>query len=172
MYKKRHLFLFLFLIFVLFGCNRTEKLSIEVEETFVELLLVQECEYKFDYKTNKEAVVDISCDKMTGYLLCDDVVTFSETDTYTFTLLAKNDKEIIKFGSDFFRIKGNVLKNDTDISLDVWANPPKRKVIKIAIIDIIEDKDPKLTLLLKVKTIIIVISVAVLVLNPFTKDIK
>ena len=93
MYKKRHLFLFLFLLFVLFGCNKTEKLSIEVEETFVELLLVQECEYKFDYKTNKEAVVDISCDKMTGYLLCDDVVTFSEADTYTFTLLAKNDKE-------------------------------------------------------------------------------
>lgn len=44
---------------------------------------------------------------------------------------ANNDREIINFGKDFFRIKGNVFKNDTDISLDVWANPPKRKVIKI-----------------------------------------
>ena len=44
---------------------------------------------------------------------------------------AKSDKEIIFFGKDFFRIKGNIFKNDTDISLDVWANPPKRKVIKI-----------------------------------------
>ena len=44
---------------------------------------------------------------------------------------AKSDKELINFGKDFFRIKGVVYKNDTDITLDVWANPPKRKLIKI-----------------------------------------
>ena len=44
---------------------------------------------------------------------------------------AKNDKEIINFGKEFFRIKGKVEKNETEIILDVWANPPKKKLIKI-----------------------------------------
>jgi len=60
---------------------------------------------------------------------------------------AKSDKELINFGKDFFRIKGNVEKNDTDITLDVWANPPKKKLIKIN--DIKKSKFAEFTEVLK-----------------------
>lgn len=44
---------------------------------------------------------------------------------------AKNDSELLLWGKDFARIKGDLNKFDTDIELDVWINPPKKKTLKV-----------------------------------------
>lgn len=42
-----------------------------------------------------------------------------------------SDKELIKIGSDFTRIKADLIKADTNIKAEIVINPPKKKVIKL-----------------------------------------
>jgi DNA replication and repair protein RecF len=44
---------------------------------------------------------------------------------------SNTDKELILWQKDFSRIRCVFNKFDTDIELDVWLNPPKKKVIKV-----------------------------------------
>ena len=44
---------------------------------------------------------------------------------------ANNDSEIIKWGSDSAFLSAELIKNDTDIELSVFINPPKHKLIKV-----------------------------------------
>lgn len=98
-------------------------------------------EFFVEFSKNKTVIVGKNAQGKTNLL--EAVSYLSNLNSFR----AKNDREIIKFGSDFFRIKGNVFKNDTDITLDVWANPPKRKIIKIN--DIKKSKFSEFTEVLK-----------------------
>ncbi len=44
---------------------------------------------------------------------------------------ANNDSEIIKKGSDSTFLSAELIKNDTDIELSIFINPPKHKLIKV-----------------------------------------
>ena len=44
---------------------------------------------------------------------------------------ANNDSEIIKKGSDSSFLSAELIKNDTDIDLSIFINPPKQKFIKV-----------------------------------------
>lgn len=44
---------------------------------------------------------------------------------------AKSDNEMIKWNEENCFIKGEIKKNDTEIELDVFLNPPNRKVLKV-----------------------------------------
>ena len=43
----------------------------------------------------------------------------------------KKDSELITFEKDFLNIKADIIKTNTDISLEVIINPPKNKVLKV-----------------------------------------
>lgn len=47
------------------------------------------------------------------------------------TIKAKHDSELIKWGEDFSKIKGAFSKNDSDMTLEVVLNPPKKKLLKV-----------------------------------------
>jgi len=98
-------------------------------------------EFSAEFSSNKTVIVGKNAQGKTNLL---EAVSFLSN---LKSFRAKADKEIICFGKDFFRIKGNIYKNDTDISLDVWANPPKRKIIKIN--DIKKSKFSEFTEVLK-----------------------
>lgn len=83
----------------------------------------EECCIKFN--TNKTLLVGKNAQGKTNLL---------ESIYYLSTLAsfrAKNDKELILWDKDFARIKGGLNKHDTDIDLDVWINPPKKKTLKV-----------------------------------------
>ena len=44
---------------------------------------------------------------------------------------ANNDSEVIKKGSDSSFLSAELIKNDTDIDLSIFINPPKQKLIKV-----------------------------------------
>ena len=43
----------------------------------------------------------------------------------------RKDSELIKFNCEDCRISADVIKNDIDVSLDVYINPPKNKILKV-----------------------------------------
>ena len=47
------------------------------------------------------------------------------------TIKAKQDNELIKWGETFAQVKGEFIKNDSDITLEVVINPPKKKLLKV-----------------------------------------
>lgn len=47
------------------------------------------------------------------------------------TIKAKQDSELIKWGSDFSQIKGCFIKNNSETTLEVVINPPKKKILKV-----------------------------------------
>ena len=47
------------------------------------------------------------------------------------TIKAKHDSELIKWGEDFAKIKGVFTKNDSDTTLEIVLNPPKKKLLKV-----------------------------------------
>ncbi|MCR5261375.1 MAG: DNA replication/repair protein RecF [Candidatus Gastranaerophilales bacterium] len=47
------------------------------------------------------------------------------------TIKAKQDSELIKWGQDFAHIKGHFTKNQTETTLEVTINPPKKKLLKV-----------------------------------------
>lgn len=47
------------------------------------------------------------------------------------TIKAKHDSELIKWGEDFSKIKGVFTKNDSDTTLEIVLNPPKKKLLKV-----------------------------------------
>ncbi len=54
---------------------------------------------------------------------------------------AQKDSEIILWEQDFCRIKADILKNDIDIELEVFINPPGKKTIKLNGIKKTKSKD-------------------------------
>jgi len=98
-------------------------------------------EFCVDFSDNKTVIVGKNAQGKTNLL--EAVCFLSNLKSFR----AKNDKELINFGKDFFRIKGNIYKNETDINLDVWVNPPKKKLIKIN--DIKKSKNAEFTDVLK-----------------------
>lgn len=47
------------------------------------------------------------------------------------SMKAKNDSELIKWDEDFSYIKADLNKFDTEISIEVLINPPKKKILKV-----------------------------------------
>lgn len=47
------------------------------------------------------------------------------------TIKAKHDRELIKWGEDFFRLKGTFSKNNSETDLEIVVNPPKKKLLKV-----------------------------------------
>ena len=47
------------------------------------------------------------------------------------TIKAKQDNELIKWGEKISQIKGSFTKNDTDTTLEIVLNPPKKKLLKV-----------------------------------------
>jgi DNA replication and repair protein RecF len=47
------------------------------------------------------------------------------------TIKAKHDTELIQWNKNFAQIKGNFFKNNSDMSLEVTINPPKKKILKV-----------------------------------------
>lgn len=47
------------------------------------------------------------------------------------TIKAKQDSELIKWGEDFAKVKGSFTKNDSETTLEVVINPPKKKLLKV-----------------------------------------
>ncbi len=82
-------------------------------------------EVSLDFDKNKTIIVGKNATGKTNLL--EAVYFLSNLSSFrTFS-----DNELVMFDKDFARIKGDILKNETDISLEVWINPGKRKVIKI-----------------------------------------
>jgi len=44
---------------------------------------------------------------------------------------ANNDSDVIKWGNDSAFLSAELIKNDTDIELSVFINPPKQKLVKV-----------------------------------------
>lgn len=47
------------------------------------------------------------------------------------TIKAKHDSELIKWNENFAKIKGVFSKNDSDTTLEIVLNPPKKKLLKV-----------------------------------------
>ncbi|MDD3594058.1 MAG: DNA replication/repair protein RecF [Candidatus Gastranaerophilales bacterium] len=82
-------------------------------------------ELQIDFDKNKTIIVGSNARGKTNIL--EGVYYLSSLSSFR----TSNDKEMIKFDKDFFRIRGEIFKNDTDISIEVWLNPPRKKILKV-----------------------------------------
>jgi len=78
-----------------------------------------------DFTTNKTLIIGKNAQGKTNLL--ESIYFLASLSSYR----AKNDNELVLWGKDFARIKGDLNKFDTDIELDVWLNPSKKKTLKI-----------------------------------------
>ncbi len=82
-------------------------------------------ELKLDFKSNKILLVGKNAQGKTNLL--EAIYYLSSLNS----IKAKNDSELIKWGSDFAVAKGKLNKGDVELDLEVQINPPKRKVLKV-----------------------------------------
>ena len=82
-------------------------------------------ETSLDFNKNKTIIVGKNASGKTNLL--EAVYFLSNLSSFR----TNSDNELVLFEKDFARIKGDIVKNETDISLEVWINPGKRKVIKV-----------------------------------------
>ncbi|MFA6990006.1 MAG: DNA replication/repair protein RecF [Candidatus Gastranaerophilaceae bacterium] len=78
-----------------------------------------------DFDSNKTVLIGDNAQGKTNLL--ESIYYISNLSSFR----SNSDKELILWQKDFARIKCVLNKSDTDIELDVWINPPKKKVIKV-----------------------------------------
>lgn len=78
-----------------------------------------------DFPTGKTILVGKNAQGKTNLL--ESIYYLSTLSSYR----SSPDSEIIKWGNDLAFIKADVIKNETDITLNVCINPPKNKVLKV-----------------------------------------
>lgn len=81
--------------------------------------------FEYDFKNNKTLIIGKNAQGKTNIL---------EAIYYLCTLNSvriKKDSELIKFDKEIASIKAQIIKQDTDLEMEVVFNPPKNKLLKV-----------------------------------------